>query len=71
LSGQDFIEQAFHRRPRAAVDLFAAAVIDVARLHKKFRDPSNDKEPELHICLEVAQPKSKGRALPIFGITAV
>jgi len=25
-----------------------------------FPDPSNDKEPELHICLEIAQPKSKG-----------
>jgi hypothetical protein len=37
----------------------------------KFRDPSNDKEPELHICLKIAQPKSKGRALPVFGITAV
>jgi hypothetical protein len=27
-----------------------------------FPDPSNDKEPELHICLEIAQPKSKGVA---------
>jgi len=27
-----------------------------------FPDPSNDKEPELHICLELAQPKSKGVA---------
>jgi hypothetical protein len=37
----------------------------------KFRDPSNDQVPELHICLEIAQPKSKSRALPVFGITAV
>jgi hypothetical protein len=26
-----------------------------------FPDPSDVKEPELHICLELAQPKSKGR----------